>query len=55
LELSAAKHLATKTSLSLVNNDLSRINSELDELIWEDAFKPYGYIGGLGVAYVFSF
>lgn len=55
LEISASKHLATQTSLSGNGQDLNRLNAALDESLWEYVFKPYGYLGGVGIAYRYNF
>ena len=54
-EFSISKHIASQTSLSLNNQDVSNINQLLDDLFWEEVFKPYGYLGGVGVAYAYRF
>ena len=55
IEVSAGKHLATQSILKGNSNNLSWVNDELDRLLWEDVFRPYGYIGGLGIGYTFTF
>ncbi|MEM6831206.1 MAG: hypothetical protein AAF551_11890, partial [Bacteroidota bacterium] len=50
-ELSFTKYLSTQSSLSVNNQNLINVNQVLDRLLWEDVFKKYGVVGGIGVAY----
>jgi hypothetical protein len=54
-EFSISKHIASQTQLQGNGNNLERINQEINRLLWDDVFKIYGYIGGLGLAYVYKF
>lgn len=54
-ELSFIKYLSTQTSLSGNGQNLTLINQELNKLIWDDVFKPYGFAGGIGLAYSYRF
>lgn len=54
-EFSFSKHIATNSSLLINNKSAENINLILDDLLWEDVFKKYGFIGGLGVAYHYNF
>ena len=55
VEFSAAKHIATQTSLTVDAQNAATINEILDDLMWEEVFKPYGFVGGIGVAYAYRF
>jgi hypothetical protein len=55
IELSATKHIASQTSLTINDEEADRLNQALDELFWEDVFKPYGFLGGLGISYSYRF
>lgn len=55
IEFSASKHIATQTFLSANGLTLVSINAELNQLMWDDVFKLYGYLGGLGVSYGYRF
>lgn len=58
-EISVNKYIMTQSILELqgfnLGLNLEPINKELDRLLWEDVFKKYGYIGGIGFAYSYSF
>lgn len=58
-EISGSKYILTQSVLELqglnLGLNLEPINKELNSLLWEDVFKKYGYIGGLGIAYSYSF
>ena len=55
VDLSFHKHYSTKTSLYINEEQPEKLNEMLDELLWEDVFLPYGYLGGLGLSYSYSF
>ena len=55
LELSFFKHIATQSQLNINAATPEALNSALDELLWEDVFRPYGYLGGLGLTYSYLF
>ena len=52
-ELSLAKHISTQSTLLINNRKNENLNLELNEMLWEDVFKKYGYIGGVGVGFTF--
>lgn len=52
-ELSLAKHISTQSNLLINNKKNENLNLELDKLLWEDVFKKYGYVGGIGVGFTF--
>ena len=54
-ELSIIKHIGSQSILEGNGNNLERINNEIDKLLWNDVFKPYGYLAGLGLAYNYKF
>ena len=58
-EISVSKYILTQSGLELqglnLGLNLELINKELDRLLWEDVFKRYGYVGGIGFAYSYSF
>ena len=51
IELSLYKHYYIQTTLSRNEDNISRLGESLGILLWEDVFLPYGYLGGIGVAY----
>ena len=54
-EFSFAKHFGLESRL-IVNGNMSEdINSLLDDYFWDDVFKDYGMLGGLGIAYLYKF
>jgi hypothetical protein len=55
IELSFSKHLASQTYLTTDSSNGDEINQVLDDLFWEDVFSKYGYIGGLGISYAYTF
>ena len=55
LELSAYKHIYTQSRLMINVSQEDELNDLLDKLLWEDVFRPYGYLGGIGVSYSYSF
>ena len=55
LEISFYKHYLSSTSLTINGEVSENLSSALDTLLWEDVFLPYGYLGGLGLAYSYSF
>lgn len=55
LELSFYKHYRNTTILYIDDQENKNITTSLNDLLWEDVFKPYGYLGGLGLAYSYSF
>ncbi len=55
IELSAFKHYATQSLLEINDREADRLNSIVDELLWEDVFKEYGYYGGAGISYNYVF
>jgi hypothetical protein len=54
-EFSVSKYLATQSILEFNGQYRDLINQELDRLLWEDVFKKYGYVGGIGFAYTYKF
>jgi hypothetical protein len=54
-EISLSKYLATQSFLSANNTNAEDINNTLDKLLWENVFKNYGFIGGIGIAYSYTF
>lgn len=54
-EISISKYIATQSILKVNGQNLERINQELDKLLWEDVFRSYGYVGGIGLAYSYKF
>ena len=55
IDLSAYKHIASSSSLILNDEEPEELSAVLDDLLWEDVFRPYGYLGGLGLAYSYRF
>ncbi len=55
LELSFAKHISAQSQLSINEETPETINTALNDLLWEDVFLPYGYLGGVGVSYSYTF
>jgi hypothetical protein len=55
LEFSFSKHIATQTSLFVNGNQSTKLNQLLNNYMWEDVFKEYGFLGGLGAAYYYRF
>lgn len=55
IELSAIKHIGIKTNVQLNNLESEVLSDEVNALLWDDVFKPYGYVGGLGVKYIYKF
>ena len=54
-EFSIGKYLSTKSTLTLNGEDFESLNEALDRALWDDVFKKYGYIGGFGIAYSYTF
>lgn len=54
-EFSVSKYIATQSFLQGNGNNLERINEEISRMLWEDVFRTYGYVGGLGLAYSYRF
>ena len=54
-EFSINKYITTQSVLKVNGKNFERINQELDRLLWEDVFRPYGYVGGIGFAYCYKF
>lgn len=55
IELSASKNYQIKSVLIINDIENAELNKVVNELLWEEAFKSYGFIGGLGISYQFSF
>ncbi len=55
LELSVYKNIETQSILSINNQQTGELNELLDQLLWKDVFKKYGYIGGIGISFKYSF
>ena len=55
IDISAFKHYASSSSLTLNEDEAEELSAVLDDLLWEDVFRPYGYLGGLGMAYSYRF
>lgn len=55
IELSFAKHIETQSLLTLNDQHTGELNKLLDGILWEDVFKKYGYIGGVGISFRYSF
>jgi hypothetical protein len=55
IEISAYKYMSTNTTLFINGTKADNLNAIIDDLLWEDVFKKYGYIGGIGVSYQFVF
>jgi hypothetical protein len=53
-EISINKYISTRSSLEANGNDLEIANEILDDLLWEDVFGPYGYVGGIGIKYSYK-
>lgn len=53
--LSFAKHLESQTLLTIQGEPSERVNSVLDSLLWNEVFRDYGFLGGLGIAYTYRF
>ncbi len=54
-EFSLSKHIATQSSLFINNQSADNINQKLDKKLWEDVFKTYGFVGGIGLSYSYRF
>ncbi len=54
-EISINKYISTQSILKINDQNLELINQELDRLLWEDVFRRYGYVGGIGFAYSYKF
>lgn len=58
-EISINKYIVTNSVLELHGSSLSLnlepINRELNRLLWEEVFKKYGFVGGFGLSYCYSF
>jgi hypothetical protein len=52
-EISLYKHVGVHTQLE--SNGERIPDQNLENLFWEDVFKPYGYLGGIGIVYSYSF
>ena len=55
IELSAYKYISTQSVLTINEKTADKINTRLDALLWDKVFKTYGYIGGLGISYNYTF
>jgi hypothetical protein len=55
VEFSLYKHYLSSASLSINGERSDTFSETLDTLLWEDVFLPYGFLGGLGLAYSYSF
>ncbi|MGB2129729.1 MAG: hypothetical protein ACPHXR_09665 [Flavicella sp.] len=55
VEVSAAKHSSIQTRLKIQNKKNDAVNTKLNNLFWEDVFRDYGYLGGIGIAYIYDF
>lgn len=55
VELSGYKHFAIAARLSMNGEYAARLTEPLNALLWEDVFLPYGYLGGLGLNYKYTF
>jgi hypothetical protein len=54
-EFSVSKYLSSESLLQGNGNNLDRVNSRLDNLQWEDVFKPCGYVAGFGIVLCLQF
>ena len=54
VELSIYKHYQIHTSITLNGEDADRMAENINTLLWEDVFRPYGYLGGVGIAYRYT-
>ena len=54
LDVNAFKHLSSRSFLQINNQEPKLMNQELDQLLWEEVFQPYGYFGGVSVTYLFK-
>lgn len=50
-EFSLSKHVGIKSVVSVQNYQGENLDDILDDLLWDDVFKSYGFLGGLGFAY----
>ena len=55
VEFSFHKHISSKSTTTINSIVNETLNREMDDLLWEDVFKPYGFAGGLGVSYCYRF
>jgi hypothetical protein len=54
LEFSIAKHFMTQSRFLINGNKAEDTNKIIDNMLWENVFKNYGYLGGFGISYHFS-
>ena len=52
-EFSFSKYISSTSTLSVESAGENNTNEILGRLLWEDVFKPYGFVGGLGVSFGF--
>ncbi|MEC7987523.1 MAG: hypothetical protein VX278_20320 [Myxococcota bacterium] len=55
IEFSLFKHFSTVTRLNINGEYAERLTDSLDTLLWEEVFLPYGYLGGVGLNYKYTF
>ncbi|MFC0877458.1 hypothetical protein ACE01N_12730 [Saccharicrinis sp. FJH2] len=55
IELSAYKYISTQSVLTINEKTADKINARLNTLLWDEVFKSYGYVGGLGISYTYTF
>lgn len=54
-EISMYKYVRSHSVLSRNGIKPAELNSILNNLLWEDVFKNYGYVGGIGILYAYRF
>lgn len=54
IELSFFKHYMNQTNVHINKENAERLNENLNTLLWEEVFFPYGYMGGLGLMYQYK-
>lgn len=51
IDISAFKYLYSKSTTKINEREFDIISNYVDDLIWEDVFKKYGYVVGIGISY----
>jgi len=54
-ELSIIKHVGSRATVTNNGNNLERVSQEVDRILWDNFFKPYGFLAGVGFAYSYRF
>ena len=54
VEISASKYILSTATVRVNGTDSGKLSTIFDDLLCENVFKSYGYVGGFGIAYCYK-